>query len=471
VVYGGAGQPAHLDTQLSAAGLTFLTSDPINDWLVRYDEKLQLRPALASSVEVVDDRTVRFALREAKFHNGRAMTSEDVKKNVERVRDPKNASPYGGQLEPIEEVQTPDPRTAIFKLKQPYPPLMTVLTRVPILPVEAAEDMKTKPVGAGPFKFKEWKQDGYIDYEKFDDYWDKANQPRVDTIRWPFLPDYNAAKNSFLAKENDLLLRLSPVDFKAFEAMGSQGIRTKTYEQLGFAYVAMNQAKKPYDNLKVRQAIQLTLDKPAFSNVSYAGLAKANHIPIPPISSFHFPDFAYQRDVARAKQLMAEAGFPNGFEDNVLIPKTPTEEQYGVVLQGQLREIGVRLQITVMEPGPFVKKTLGDKDYTICMLGDSALPDPAFLIDRYLMSDGGANLFNYKNPEMDKHLKAAASTYDEAKRKESYKAAMKLMIDDAVWQIVLTTVAVDAWRDPLVYDAFWSPTANRYHRGLLAMGK
>ena len=72
---------------------------------------------------------------------------------------------------------------------------------------------------------------------------------------------------------------------------------------------------------------------------------------------------------------------------------------------------------------------------------------------------------------MDKHLKAAASTYDEAKRKESYKVAMKLMIDDAVWQIVLTTVAVDAWRDPLVYDAFWSPTANRYHWGLLAMGK
>ena len=218
-------------------------------------------------------------------------------------------------------------------------------------------------------------------------------------------------------------------------------------------------------------ALALALDKPAFSNVSYAGLAKPNHIPIPPVSSFHFADFAYQRDVAKAKQLMAEAGFPNGFEDNVLIPKTPTEEQYGVVLQGQLREIGVRLQITVMEPGPFVKKTLGDKDYTICMLGDSALPDPAFLIDRYLMSDGGANLFNYKNPEMDKHLKAAASTYDEAKRKESYKAAMKLMIDDAVWQIVLTTVAVDAWRDPLVYDAFWSPTANRYHWGLLAMGK
>jgi peptide/nickel transport system substrate-binding protein len=469
LVYGGAGQPAHLDTQLSAAGLTFLTSDPVNDWLVRYDDKLQLQASLASSFEVVDDRTVRFVLRDGlKFHNGRDLTSDDVRKNIERVKDPKNSSPYGSQLAAVEGVETPDPKTAVFKLSRPYPPLMTVLTRVPILPIEAVDEMKTKPVGAGPFRFKEWKQDSYIDYERFDGYWN-PEQPRLDAIRWAFLPDYNAAKNAFLAREQDLLLRLSATDFKPFEAMAGQQVKARSFESLGVAYLAMNQAKPPYDNLKVRQAIQLTLDKQAFSNVSYAGLAQPLHIPITRASSFYFDDYAYERDVAKAKQLMAEAGFANGFDDTVLIPKTPFEEQYGVVLQGQLREIGVRLQVVVMEPGPFVTRTLGDKDYTICMLGDSTLPDPAFLIDRYLRSDGGANLFNYKNPKMDELLGLASGTYDEAQRKEHYKAAMQLMIDDAVWQIVLASVAVDGWRDPpLVYDAYWSPTGNRYNWGSLA---
>ena len=166
---------------------------------------------------------------------------------------------------------------------------------------------------------------------------------------------------------------------------------------------------------------------------------------------------------------MAEAGYPNGFEDTVLIPKTPFEEPYGVVLQSQLQEIGIRLQINVLEPATLVKRTLTDKDYTITMLGDSSLPDPAFLLDRYLMSAGGSNLFNYKNPKMDELLVQAGSINDEAKRKDLYKQAMKLMIDDAAWTIVMQIVLADAWRDPLHYDDFWSPTANRYHWGLLAM--
>ncbi len=469
ITYAGAAQPAHLDAHLSSATLVFVASDPMNDWLVRYDQKLQLQPSLASRYEMVDEKTLRFRLRDnLKFHNGRAITSEDVKKTIERIQDPKTASPYRVQLDPVGEVETPDAKTAVFKLKRVYPALLPTLTRIAILPMEAVPDMRTKPVGAGPFRFKEWRTDSYLEYERFDGYWDPS-QPRLDGMRWTFLPDYNASKNALLAKELDLMLRLTAVDVKPFQGMAGQGVRVKAFDFPGPAYLATNHAKKPYDNVKVRQAIQLALDKQGFSDAAYLGLAKPSHIPIPRETYYYFDDYAYKRDLGKAKQLLAEAGYPNGFEDTVLIPKTPFEEPYGVVLQSQLQEIGIRLQINVLEPATLVKRTLTDKDYTITMLGDSSLPDPAFLLDRYLLSSGGSNLFNYKNPKMDELLIQAGSINDEAKRKDLYKQAMKLMIDDAAWTIVMQIVLADAWREPLHYDDFWSPTANRYHWGILAM--
>lgn len=470
-VTSSAGQPAHLDTQLTAAGIARLGSDPINDWLVKHDQENQIYGSLAISFEIVDDVTISFTLREGiKFHNGRTLTSEDVKQNIERVQDPANASPFAGSLAPVESVETPDETTAIFHMSLPYPVLLDILTRIPILPLEEAENenMKTNPVGAGPFRFGTWEQDSYIEYQRFDEYWD-PEQPRLDSLRYNFVPDYSAGKASFQAGEQELLLTPSLVDISVFEAMESSGIHTHVWNSLGFGYLAMNHAREPYNILQVRQAIQLAIDPDAFNTVAYAGLSRPHRIPILSGTPFYFDDYEYSRDVERARELLVEAGFPDGFSDEVLIPNTSFEAPYGPLIQNQLAEIGIEMNILLMEPGPFVERTLQNKDYNICMLGDGALPDPAFLVDRYLKSDGGSNLFNYNSPEMDELLSNAGGTYDIEVRIGFYKQAMKLMVDEAVWQIVVQRATSNLHRDPLVYDPFWTPSS-RYNWGLLARG-
>lgn len=468
-VTSSAGQPAHLDTQLTAAGIARLGSDPINDWLVKHDQNNEHVPSLAVSIEVDDETAVIFNMRPGvMFHNGRALVADDVRQNIERVQNPDNASPFAASMAPVTSVEVPDDATAIFHLERPYPVLFDLLTRIPIIPLEAAETMKTNPVGAGPFMFSEWEQDSYIEYVRFDSYWD-PEQPRLDSLRYNFVPDYSAGKASFQSGQQDMLLTPSLVDIQAFEGMASQGIRTQVWNSLGFGYLAMNHEREPYNIPQVRQAVQLAIDREAFNTVAYAGLSQPHYIPILDGTPFYVETFAYERDLDQARALLAEAGYPDGFEDEVLIPNTSFEAPYGPLIQNQLAEIGIDLSILLMEPGPFVERTLQQKDYNICMLGDSALPDPAFLIDRYLLSDGGSNLFNYRSEEMDELLTQAGSTYDLDERIDFYNQAMALMVDEAVWQIIVQRATSNLYRDPLITEAFWRPTA-RYEWGLLAKG-
>lgn len=465
------GQPAHLDAQLTSATLTRLASAPVNDWLVRFDADSEIVHSLATAVEIVDDLTIQFTIRQGvKFHNGRTMIADDVKQNMDRVKDPANASPYGSSLTAVESVEVVDDETVVFHLSSPFPGLLGNLTRIPIIPLEAAAEMKTNPVGAGPFKFKEWVADSHIDYERYDEYWD-PEQPRLDTIRTSFLHDYAAGKASFQSAEQDVLFSIPLTDVTVFESMAADGFHAKAWQDMHFTYLAMNQANEPYNNVKVRQAIQLAIDPEAFNLISFGGYGEPTHIPIRRGTPFYFEDHQYQRpDVERARQLLTEAGFPDGFDDEVIIPNSAKEGTYGPLIQNQLAEIGINLSILLMEVGPFVERTLQQKDYNICMLSDVTLPDPSFLIERYLKSDGGANLFNYNSPQMDDLLTSAGSTYDFDERLDLYKQAMKLMIDDAAWQIVLNCAASDAYRDPVLYDAgFWVPHTG-YIFGLLASG-
>jgi peptide/nickel transport system substrate-binding protein len=463
-IYGFIGaEPPHLDPQLSRSGRVLISSDSLNDWLVRYDLSNTLVPSLAREWQQVDERTLRFVLRpNAKFHNGRVITAEDVKQSIEHVKNPETKSVYAREMDVITEVQTPSPDTVVLRLAAPQPVLIHNLSRINIVPIEvikAQGDMRTNPVGAGPFKLKEWKRGSSIAVERFAEYWD-PEAPRLDGITFRFIPDERSMLASFEAGEVHAFRGFGAPSYHQLKGRQNQGIFIDAVPTLDWGYLAMNQERKPFEDVRVRRAVMLALDRAKFNEVAHLGLSKLSWFPVPNDSPYYPKDLEYKRDVDGAKKLLAEAGYPNGFDSTVLVASFPLEEPYGVILQQQLKEIGINLKVEVQETSAFVPRVLTQRDYDITMLSDAGSADPSTFMDQYYKSDGANNLSNYKSAKMDDILTRAAATYAEQERVRLYRQAFELAVEDAVLPVILMYSLTIAWRDPLLGQYILSTPEN-----------
>ncbi|HHY96039.1 MAG TPA: ABC transporter substrate-binding protein, partial [Firmicutes bacterium] len=255
------GEPDHLDYLLSQARIGRTVSDPINATLVTFDSDMQIKPYLAEKWEIVDDTTIRFDLVQgAKFHNGREVVADDVKKTIERIQDPATGSFLRPQLDMVASVDVVDKSTFDLKLKAAYAPMLSVLTRVPIIPIEAAGEMKTKPIGAGPFKFVRWDKGQQVVLEKFGDFFIKG-QPKVDQLVFKFVAEYSAAISALETGEVDAVLYVNPVDVSRLKQKGDIYVVDTTL--MGFQYVAFVVDRAPWNNKLLRQAVALAIDRDA----------------------------------------------------------------------------------------------------------------------------------------------------------------------------------------------------------------
>lgn len=456
-------EPAHLDAQLSRGGRILITSDTMNDWLVRYDLDGNLVPSLASSYEQVDDLTLKFTLRTGvKFHNGREMTSEDVKRSVDRARGEESVSVYKSEMSVIADIQTPAPDQVVFITSSPAPGFIHNLTRIAIVPMEVVDeqgDMKLNPVGAGPFKLKEWKSGEALEVERFADYWD-PEAPRLDGIIFRFIPDERSTLASLEAGEIHTFRGFGIPSFESMMDREDEGIHVKAYPALDYGYLMFNTVREPFTNASVRKAISMALDRAMFNEVAHNNISALSWFPVPLDSPLYPKDLESERDVEGAKALLAEAGFPDGFKSTVLVSSFPLEQPYGIILQSQLAEIGVQLEIIEMELGEFLTKIFTDKDFDMTMLSDAASPDPSTFMNAYLMSTGGANGGSYNNPELDALLVAASSTFDETVRAENYRKVFELLVEEAPLPIILQYSLPIAWRDPLLGEYILSTPEN-----------
>jgi peptide/nickel transport system substrate-binding protein len=431
------GEPNNLNPLISASRVTFTVLDEVNGFLARYDKDFNISPALASSWDTVDDTTVRFHLRQGvKFHNGAEMTADDVKFSIEAHLDPAQGSAIRARLQAVDHVDAEDPYTATVHLKEPYAPLLDVLIdRVPILPrsvYATAGAAKEAPVGCGPFKFGEWAKNSHIQLSKFADYWEPG-LPKTDGLTYLFLPEYNAAKSSLLSKQSDVLLQLSPADLPAMKQQS--GIVVSGVLLFGFWWVGMNVQQEPFTDKRVRQAIKYVLNRQAFLDYALGGRGAPAVVPIPKNSPFYSPELEYASDATKARQLLADAGHGSGLSLKLTVPKTPEEEPMGVVLQSQLKDIGVNVDLEVLEVPAFIERIFTNKDFQFMIVGDTAGPDPASLLNSYYMSDSPNNIQHYSNPQVDQLLKQATAITDTSQRKDLYKQALTIALDDApmVW--------------------------------------
>ncbi len=415
-----------LDPHIVTAFSSMRRLDLLYSRLVRLDEQMKVVPDLAESWEIPDNLTYIFHLRKGvKFHNGRELVADDVKYSLERVLDPKTASPGRSYIASISKIEVLDTYTVKLTLSSPLASLLDALTsnNISIVPREAVEEngnLQRVAVGTGPYLLKEWVVDNSMTLVKNPNYFE-AGYPVTDTIIFRVIPEeaslYAGVRSGNLdvATINDgATIRQAKVD-KNVVVMNKPGMNVRVF--------SFNNQKKPFDDVRVRQAVALALDRTEILTMAEHGMGAATG-PIP-ISAKEWAldpaDLPFGKsDYAKAKQLLAEAGYPNGFSFDIVCSST-YEGGLAVaqVVQNQLKNIGLTANLDVVEWGNYIDRWV-KRDFStmIELRGGSSEPD-RFLY-RSLHSTGGVNNFLFADAEVDALLDLGREQTAPQERKATY---------------------------------------------------
>jgi peptide/nickel transport system substrate-binding protein len=424
------------DPHLTNATASYRVLENVYSGLLRFNEKLEITPDLATEYTQTDPTTYTFKLRKGvKFHNGREVKASDVTYSLNRIKDPATASPRAGQLAQIASMETPDEYTIVIKLKAPFSPLLAVLADVTtaIVPKETVDanggKMDKVADGTGPFKLVEYVPNTRIRLEKNANYY-VAGKPYLDGITFQPIPDDTARSTAVRTGAVDLIEYAPPKDLSILKQDSKITVTGDANNNVRF--LALNTKVKPFDNVKVRQAIAWAIDRQQVLDAAVNG-AGTPLVAGPFVPSF-WPGLQqpiYKQDLAKAKALLAEAGYPNGF--TAKLKNTPTYSflgNAGIVVQEQLKAIGINFEIVSQEWSVFLKDYLS-KDFEAAVSGYSGFVDPDRDLSGTYVTGKQNNFMSYSNPEFDKLIEQAASVSDQAQRAKLYQQAQTILATDA----------------------------------------
>jgi glutathione transport system substrate-binding protein len=451
-----------------AVASTFTTLDPYdaNDTLSMavaksfyqglfgFDKDMKLINVLAESYEPsADGLSYTIRLKSGiKFHDGTDFDAAAVKANFDRVTNPDNKLKRYALFNRIAKTEAVDPRTVKFTLKEPFSPFINVLAHpsgVVISPAalqKYGRDIAFNPVGTGPFVFQEWKQTDYLKVKKFDGYWQQG-LPKVDTLTWKPVIDNNTRATVMQTGEAQFAY---PLPFEQGEKLKQNDkVEVIAGSSIVQRWLAMNTLQKPFDNVKVRQAINYAINKEAVAKVAFAGYAVPAEGPVPPGVEFAQSFGVWPYDPAKARQLLAEAGYPNGFETTLWSAYNHSTAQKVIeVAQQQLAQVGIKAQIQALEAGQRVErveswqdpKTAPVRMYYIGWSSSTGEADWALrpLLASEAWPPGLLNTAYYKNELVDTNIAKALNTTDKAEKERLYKAAQQQIWDDAPWVFLVT---------------------------------
>ena len=423
-------EPPGLDPTTSpAATIKRVVHHNLLEGLLKVGRNGRVAPALAKSYSISKDgKEYIFVLHSGiKFHDGKPCTSEDVKYTFERLLDPKTAAPYRMFYEPIESIQVVDPTTVKFKTKKYDSNFLFNLARgdAVIVPKQAVDRLKSAPVGTGPFKFVEWTRGDSVVMAKNPDYYIKG-LPYLDKVTFKFIPDPSAQLAALRAGDIDVIAYdLAPENVPALEK--DPRFKVSKGNTTTDVIMAMNHSKKPFSDPKVRQAITLAIDRKAVIQGAVAGYGT-------PIGSHMDPTSPYYVDLSnlypynpeKAKQLLAEAGYPNGFEAVLKLPEPYAyARRSGEVIADELSKVGIKLTLEVIQMGQWIDRVFKNADYDLTVMGHA---EP-FDIEIYSRPN---YYFRYNNPKFQELFKKAEEEMNEGARKKIYAQAQRLLADDFV---------------------------------------
>lgn len=391
------------------------------------DKAGRVVPCLARSWEVSKDGlTYTFSLRRGvKFHNGKGLTSEDVRWSLDYLRDPKNGAYYLNQYADVRSIEAIDPLTVVFTLKKPFSPFITAVatTKSPILPAGSQLPPSAFPAGTGPFQFAEWQAGHHLTMKAFKEYW-IPGVPYLEEILYKPITDDSVRVTALKAKDVDLADEL-PYQVVAEANKSKPDFNIVTSEGAVRRRIRFKTQVPPINDVRVRQALAFAIDKKELASAITWGFAKPTNQRFPS-SSLWFIDLKdREQDLQMARALLAEAGYKNGFKVKVPVYPGP-DMQLNIVLKDQLKKVGIELELDVMDWASFTKVREEDQ-YGLYAAGMGLDPDPnqVYYADLYSQSKGNGS--GYSNPEVDKLLDRAKAAQDLKERKRLYTEVLKII--------------------------------------------
>jgi peptide/nickel transport system substrate-binding protein len=428
-------EPPGLDlTATPASATAAVVFYNIQEALVKVDDTGHLVPWLAERWHTTDNLNYTFFLKKGiRFHNGRELTAEDVKFVLDRARNPETKHPHVRQYEDIATVHVRDPLTVTIALKRTNAMFILNLARQGsvIYPREAVEQQKSHPVGTGPFMLDRWDRGDRVVLKRNPDYHVKG-LPKLERVTFRFIPDSNAALAALQAGDIDVMaFGLGPESVEVVRK--NPNLQVILGETTSDVILALNNSKKPYSDVRVRKALTHAVDKAEVVKGAMFGMGRILGTNIDPLNPF-FVDMAkaVPHDPARAKQLLTEAGYPNGFDAVLRVPpQYPYTVRTGEVLVGQLAKVGVRVKLEQIEWGQWLDRIYKNADYDMTIIGHAEAWDAGnYANPKYY--------FRYESAKFQGVFAESERTLDDKKRKELYGQLQKIMVDEApvVWLYV-----------------------------------
>ena len=452
--------PENLDPTMNLSSIRATVGVSIFDSLVGRDGAGAMVPELAESWKLLDDTTWQFRLRHGVvFHNGEPFNAEAVRFTVQRVLDPEQKSPNRATISEIARVEVVDDVTVNIVTRQPYAPLLNRLIDFPILPPKYAADKGTafalRPVGTGPFRFVSLVKDEHLTVEAFDRHWRGA--PRLARIIFRPIPEPFTRAAALRNGEVDLITTVPPNLARELERVG--GLRVQRVPSTWQVYLGLNALRKPLADVRVRQALNYATDVDAIIKNVLDGNGRRLDGPYTPnVFGYDSSVKGYRPDAARARRLLADAGYPDGLEITLESPagRYQGDKEVAEALGGQWQKAGFRPKVQVAEWGAYFKRYLGRQFQDAYLLGTGGpMQDGDELYN--LVSSKGRGLY-YRNEKVDALFDLGRSTMDPAARKKIYADLARAMVDDATWVFLLQQVDIYAARERVA----WTPRADQW---------
>ncbi len=446
---GVALEPPALDPTAGAAeAIDVVVYQNIFEGLVRIDQTGAVQPGLAESWTISDDGlTYRFALHDGvTFHDGTSFDAEDVKFTFERLLAEDSVNAQKALYEPISAVTVVDSATVEFTLSRPDGLFLFNMGRgdAVIVAPESAANNGAEPIGTGPFAFVQWDRGSRVVLEQYGPYW--GEKPALTKATYLFIGDTATMTNALLAGDVDGTNNFAPEAIAVFE--GNPQFKVLVGSTEGETILSTNNRHAPFDDLKVRQAMAHALDRQEIIEGATYGYG----VPIGTHFAPHHPYYldltaTYPRDVEKARALLAEAGYPDGFSATLKLPPVAYARLSGQIIASQFAEAGIKLELINMEWAQWLEDVFANKDFDLTIISHV---EP-FDIGIYANPD---YYFGYDNAEVQSLNETLNATTDEAERKRLAQQMQTIIAQDAVNGYLFELAQTGVWNAKL--EGMWT---------------
>ena len=449
------GEPSGLIAMIAGESAASAIAGNLFNSLLKYDKNLDLTGELAQSWEVsADQRTITFHLKpNLKWSDQRPLTSADVLFTWQKVTDDNTRTPYGSDFKLVSKAETPDAKTFRVTYAVPYAPALDTWAGLHILPKHLLQDQDINntafarhPVGSHYYKLSDWKNGQYLKLSR--NPYASQGQANIEHLLSRIIPD-KAAQFLELSADNIDSMALNPIQYaRIFPSRPDLSNNIGLYKELGnsYSYMGFNLKRKPFDDVRVRQAINYAIDKQEIIDGVLLGLGEPVASPYKPGTRWSNPKLKpYPYDPNKARTLLREAGFAdtNGdgilekdgkpFSFEILTNQNKEREMTAVLIQRRLKEVGIEVNIRVLEWASFLGRFIKPKQFDAVVLGWSLSLDP----DQYgiwhssQQAPGQFNFISYSNPQADKLLEAGRIELNPDKRMKIYHAFSTILLEDS----------------------------------------